>query len=459
MPRPGERRTYPRDPLVFQHYAGHGMQLHPLASFGRANALTAACLRRRRALDRHARAEAERTARIRRTGERPVARRVALHGAPCRERRLTRMLDRLVALSSTRRGYRAWEYQFAYGGGAPLWVSGMAQATAVQALARGAVALRRPDWMRAAREALGAFEQAPPAGIRLAGGDGAAQYLMYSFAPGLQILNGHLQAVSGLHAMAELSGSRRARRLYRAGDRAARRVLAAYDTGAWSLYSRDGREATLGYHVLVRDLARTLCTGTGRRAYCAAGRRFGRYLTEPPGLRVRAPRRVRAGRLSSILLRLDRVSTVALRVGRAVPAAGTELERGRHVLVWRPARKGTARLVVDAVSRSGRRARRVLRVRVTPVPKPRRARDRERESAAEKRRRTRRREHEGRRPRVPPPPERPAREPSPSPTPVPAPAPDPLPPAPTAEPAPADPPAPSAAAPAPAPAPGGSSPG
>ena len=32
------------DPAVFQYYPGHGLQLQPLASWGRANAIAGACL-------------------------------------------------------------------------------------------------------------------------------------------------------------------------------------------------------------------------------------------------------------------------------------------------------------------------------------------------------------------------------------------------------------------------------
>jgi len=57
----------------------------------------------------------------------------------------------------TRDGYIAWEYYFAYGTGRPPWVSGMTQATAVQALSRGYRAMGQTRWKRAAERALGAF--------------------------------------------------------------------------------------------------------------------------------------------------------------------------------------------------------------------------------------------------------------------------------------------------------------
>ena len=86
----------------------------------------------------------------------------------------------------------------------------MSQATAAQALARGAEALGRDDYRRAALSALGAFDAPAPTGVAAGG-----QYVMYSFDPGLRILNGFLQSVIGLHDVADLTGSTRARRLYR----------------------------------------------------------------------------------------------------------------------------------------------------------------------------------------------------------------------------------------------------
>ena len=35
FPRPGERRSWGHDPAVFQYVPGQGMQLHPLATWGR----------------------------------------------------------------------------------------------------------------------------------------------------------------------------------------------------------------------------------------------------------------------------------------------------------------------------------------------------------------------------------------------------------------------------------------
>ena len=187
FPGPAERRTFGRSPAVFQYVPGHGIQLHPLASWGRINARLRGCL----------------------------------HGARCPERALRHAVDRLARLRAGRGGFDAWEYYYAYAQGTPPWMSGMAQATAVQALSRAARAFRAPRYARVARRALGAFETPPPAGVAVPAADGR-RFVMYSFAPALQILNGELQAVNGLRDAAVLGHSRRAARLVRAGDRAAR---------------------------------------------------------------------------------------------------------------------------------------------------------------------------------------------------------------------------------------------
>ena len=90
------------------------MQLQPLASWGRANAIAGACLAALRSHTEQATRAAGRAG---------------------------QSLDRLAAPARQRSGYLAWEYYFAYGTGTPPWVSGMAQATAVQALSRGYRAL------------------------------------------------------------------------------------------------------------------------------------------------------------------------------------------------------------------------------------------------------------------------------------------------------------------------------
>jgi hypothetical protein len=348
IPAAGWRTSAADDPAVFQYYPGHGLQLQPLASWGRANAVAAACLKAQRS---------------RTTADR------------CRTAALSRSLDRLTALAARRSGYLAWEYYFAYGAGSPPWVSGMTQATAVQALSRGYRALGKPAWRRTALAALGAFEQAPPSGVSVSA-PGGRHYLLYSFAPANRVFNGGLQAVIGLRDAAALLHSRRAERLFARGERAARREVSAFDTGAWSLYSQGGKEATLNYHSLIAGFLDGLCARTHRRTYCSAGRRFARYEREPTRIAIPPLRRPWATRASTLRFRLSKVSTVKVRLwgtrGTSL-ARDLRLPRGTHTLRWTPPGRGRYRLRIEAQGPSGPRGveTRSIRVRYPkPPPKP-----------------------------------------------------------------------------------------
>src|SRR4029079_18430406 len=66
------------------------------------------------------------------TGGAPVARATQTPAPPCHPEELRALLDRMLALASDRGGFTAWEYFFAFGGGAPPWIRGLAQGTAIQ---------------------------------------------------------------------------------------------------------------------------------------------------------------------------------------------------------------------------------------------------------------------------------------------------------------------------------------
>jgi hypothetical protein len=248
----------------------------------------------------------------------------------------------------------------------------MAQATAAQALARGARALGEPRYRETALSALGAFDAPPPVGVSVRSGAGR-EYLMYSFSPGLHILNGFLQSVIGLHDVAELTGAPRAKRLYELGERTARSSVAAYDTGAWSRYSLDGNEATLDYHELVTGFAGGLCERTGEPAYCDAAERFTRYLHEPPRIEIDTPAKGHEDRAMGFELSVSKVSDVRWSVldhhGR-VASYALSVPRGSHPVTWTPPRGGTFRIRVWATGPEGLtgRAAEVVEVRHTRVP-------------------------------------------------------------------------------------------
>ena len=339
MPASGHRTTFGDDPAVFQYYPGRGMQLQPLASWGKVNWLARTCL------------------------EAPGA---------CRARRLRRSVDFLLDLASRRGGFIAWEHFFSWGGGTPPWISGMTQATAVSALARAARALGEPRYRRAAHRALGAFTAPPPLGV-----DGGDHYLMYSFSPGLRIFNGELQAVSGIGELARLyRRDRLARRLFRRGERTARAMVAAADTGAWSLYSFAGREATLGYHQLIEEFLADMCEKTERRTYCLARMRFARYEREPTRIGIAPLRRLEARHTATVRFSISKVSTVRLRVygeRGLTMSRDLTLPYGVHTVGWTPPSRGRFRVKIEAQGPSGPVGVQSRRVRVLlPKPKPKR---------------------------------------------------------------------------------------
>ena len=87
------------------------------------------------------------------------------------------------ALAVPRAGGIAWEYDFTFGGGRPPWVSGLAQGTGIQAMARTAKRNgREAEIYPLLRSALGVFKTNTPEGVRVPTSDGA-EYALYSFAP------------------------------------------------------------------------------------------------------------------------------------------------------------------------------------------------------------------------------------------------------------------------------------
>ena len=340
LPAAGDRRTFGRSPAVFQYVPGQGMQLHPLATWGRLNAGLHRCVR---------------------------------PGATCARRALRRQVDAAARLASDRGGFPAWEYQYRYAQGTPPWLSGMAQATAVQALARAARALDRRRYARLARAALGAFRTPPPDGVAVPAA-GGARYVMYSFAPSMQILNGELQAVNGLRTAATLVDSPLAARLARRGDAAARRTVAGFDTGAWSLYSAGGAEASLSYHQLTTGFLGDLCRWTGRPEYCGAERRFARYEREPPRIGIDGLERLRARRTAPLRVSVNKGAAVSVRVDGPrglVLARDLQLGRGAHDIGFVPPSRGRFLVQVSARGPEGRVGVADRTVRVTlPKPKP-----------------------------------------------------------------------------------------
>lgn len=304
-PASGARLQFGGSKVIFQYFPGRGLQFHPLANFGLLNGYW--------------------------------------YGK--KNANLRALADDLVEIAVERSGFLTWEYYFAFGGGSPPWISGMAQGTAMQALARASERLGDARLLEIAKRGRGAFAQRTPVGVRVPADQGA-WYALYSFSPHMNVLNGLLQAVNGLRTYAEQASDEQAINLFESGDRVARSVIRSFDTGAWSLYSRpggrSGGEADLNYHTLNRDFARNLCKATKAEAYCESSERFTKYLKEDPSVEpYRAvPSPGRAGRGVRFKFKLSKIGKVAITVrdenGKIHYSTSASLARGDHYFRWMP---------------------------------------------------------------------------------------------------------------------------
>ena len=312
----GQRVRVGDSQLVWQYVPGQGIQIHPLANFGKVNALW----RSKRKDDQ-----------------------------------LEQLLDELLPLAAARAGGVAWEYYFDYGGGRGPWVSGLAQGTALQSLARAAIRLQRKEEVfPLLHEGLKVFQTAPPAGVRLDTGDGA-HYLIYSFDRRLRVLNAFVQALVGLYDFAAYANDDVTRALFADGDRVLQREIPRYDTGFWSRYSL-ARESDLGYHKLVTGFLENLCERTGTPVYCETGARFNQYLLEAPVLEV-VSSRLRGGRPAPLRFRVSKISRVSVRVergGKVFAAWSSLLGGGARSFTWAvPKRRGEYEVRVSATDLAG----------------------------------------------------------------------------------------------------------
>ena len=248
VPTPGSRFTFGTSPVIFEYYRGEGLQIQPLANFGKANAAWRTCK----------------------------------NNADSYCPNLRAMLDAMLRIASQRGGFTTWEYYFDFEGGVPPWTSGMSQGTAVQAFSRGYKLTGEIRYRDAGAAALGAFETAPPVGVATPATNGT-HYLMYSYAPKLFIFNGFFQALVGLYDYKSNTGDTRGTALFRAGDPHARWLTPQSDTGSWSLYSLNGPLSNVNYHTLLRDILHNLCTRTGATVYCSTADRFTSYLAAQGG--------------------------------------------------------------------------------------------------------------------------------------------------------------------------------
>ncbi|PZR67762.1 MAG: hypothetical protein DLM63_05600 [Solirubrobacterales bacterium] len=238
----GERVSFNGSQLIYQYYAGEGLQLQMLGNWGKVNGLW-------------------------------VSKQYGVMLAQLRE---------LIPLGVSRAGGLAWEYYFPFDGGTPPWTSGLSQGTAVQALARASLAFADPNYVTIMHRALLLFNRPAPLGVRQQTIRGN-HYLIYSFAPGYHVINAFIGALDGLYDAAYITGDGLARSLLHAGDLEARYELPFYDTGSWARYSNAGETSSDSYMGLLRDFLAGLCARTGTQEYCTYATRFTRYIVSRLG--------------------------------------------------------------------------------------------------------------------------------------------------------------------------------
>ncbi|HET6174486.1 MAG TPA: D-glucuronyl C5-epimerase family protein [Gaiellales bacterium] len=241
-PKPLARVSIPGDPLVYAYYPSHGLQLQPLFNWSKVNGYWFA----------------------------------KDYGA------MQELIDRLAPIAVPQPGgWVSWEYGFDYPGSRAPWLSGMAQAVAIQALARAWQATGSHADLALARRALPGLDRPLAAGGLLGHSRDGRWWPLYAENPSLRVLNGDLQVVISLYDYAAITGDDEARAWAENGAHAAAALLPKYDTGAWSLYE-GSRETTLGYHDFMTLQLRQLALKTGNLDFRTYANRFAQYRVTAP---------------------------------------------------------------------------------------------------------------------------------------------------------------------------------
>lgn len=379
----GVRVSFPGSKLVWEHYAGQGIEIQWLGTFGEGNGYY---------LSGHENAN------------------------------LRQLLSEVLPLATKRAGGIAWEYMFQFDGGRPPWTSGLSQGTALQVLARSWQRFKEPELLTAAQQALGIFQTPPSNGVQVKTAAGS-EYAEYTYAPSDRILNGFIQGVIGLYDYTQITKDPLGLKLFEAGDAEARAEVPHYDTGAWSLYDQFS-ESNLNYHELLTEFLQHLCertrkgppmstapapttpttstpttpttstpttttpttpsggtapgTGTtagaararaaatsttppatqiaGDQIYCTTAQKFTSYEKTPPVVSL-ISKTLEGGSRAGVQLSLSKISTVRLTVrqgGRTVWSNSAYLARGKPKLLWvTPKASGTFSVTLSATDPAG----------------------------------------------------------------------------------------------------------
>ncbi len=373
------RVSFPPSKLVWEYYAGQGIQIQWLGTFGEANGYY---------LSGH-----ENT-------------------------NLRQLLAEVLPLATKRAGGIAWEYMFHFDGGSPPWTSGLSQGTALQVMARSWSRFKEPAYLTAAQQALGIFQTRPSNGVQVKTAAGA-EYAEYTYAPSDRILNGFIQADVGLYDYTSITHDPLGLKLFEEGDAEARAEVPRYDTGAWSMYDQYG-ESDLNYHELLREFLQHLCERTrkgpptstavtpapsptppappgggsgapgggsetggasaavarapehlvasaatsataptpiaGDQIYCTTAQKFSADLHTPPVVSL-ITSKLPTGSRAGVQVSLSKISTVKIsikRSGRTVWSNGATVERGRPKILWAtPSQSGAYEVTITATDLAG----------------------------------------------------------------------------------------------------------
>jgi hypothetical protein len=302
LPSSGTDR-YDSDGVLYRFVTGHGFEFHPLGNFAALNTLIL-------------------------SGKTDEAKQLA---------------DALVARALPKDGRLLWQYPFPFGRGAAGWRSGMVQAVAAQALARVGQELNDQELLDAADQAYAAIPgrlvRSLPAGPWIK---------LYSFDPA-PVLNAQLQAVISIQDYAQISGNTSAAGLAAQLQSAAETLLPRFDTGYWSLYSLNGKEAPFGYHDYVVTLLKKLAARSSDTTWSDFATKFQSYETQAPKLNPSGPSAADS-RAEPIVIYpdpqdgyldfarftfwLSKLSTVTIHAGGHT--ASVELAHGTQSISWWP---------------------------------------------------------------------------------------------------------------------------
>ncbi len=318
--------------LVWEYYAGSGIQLQVLHTFGEGDGYY----------------EAGR----------------ADYG------KLATLMNEMVPLAVRRGGGLAWEYYFNWEGGRPPWVSAMAQATGLEALTDAYLATGDSQYLTDAHEALPLLETAPPVGVAVKTALGT-RYLQYSFTPNTDIINAFLQTLLGLYDYEQVSHDPVANALYAAGNHQAQAEVRSFIVGGWSLY-QPGDADSLSYHTLVTGFLKLLCQKTRTPVYCTTYQRFEADLLTRPQLTLETTSAI-AGKKFGLNFKLSKYAAVGVTLNQGAKTyiyAKKSFYAGTRSLLAPKLKVGTYSLTMSVTDPVGHYAKLTTPLRVCKTKCP-----------------------------------------------------------------------------------------